>query len=343
MFQCLLAVCLLVASADGFVAPLTNGGSALPANNLAESTLLRTQRPPAPTLADHRTSVSAAAKRSLLPSMPFPQQDAPPLEVNFRQRSMRPDNSVSDERQKVIDECFEQYDAVYSLLWQREGGVGPYRVAGQYTTSSRKRALRAVRGDDKTFASESAKLAIPGTGSNLIATAARDGQEVVISNPGRMWSLQRRSLAQQFGIKHIHFVPVQGGVMEYGRIAGEELEIVKLLALLMPQITHPASLFSFMRAVYETFWLLMLLVKIEQDDVFAGLSKAWVEFNNAALTYENSLKQTVGAAQRGRTGFLITLAGTGFVLVRLAAMIISKVNTWWTRWRDRKNRSTVSA
>ena len=33
----------------------------------------------------------------------------------------------------------------------------------------------------------------------------------------------RRTLANEFGIKHIHFVPVVGGeyVMEYGRIAGE--------------------------------------------------------------------------------------------------------------------------
>ena len=32
-----------------------------------------------------------------------------------------------------------------------------------------------MRGDDKTFAGESAKLAIPGTGANLIATADREG------------------------------------------------------------------------------------------------------------------------------------------------------------------------
>jgi hypothetical protein len=37
------------------------------------------------------------------------------------------------------------------------------------------RALKCVRGDDKTFAGESAKLAIPGTGANLIATADREG------------------------------------------------------------------------------------------------------------------------------------------------------------------------
>jgi len=70
-----------------------------------------------------------------------------------------------------------------------------------------------------------------------------------------------------------------------------------------------------------------------------------VEFNNAALTYESSLKQSgskVGAAKQGRTGFLITLAGTGFVIVRVTARVISKVNHWWARWRDRNN-SAVSA
>jgi len=346
MFRLLLSVGLLVSCANGF-APAVG----LPRNAVAAKTLLGTgaQRllSTAKELASPHTAASAS-KRSLL-SLPFggPQQqqiEAPP-NVNFRQRSVRPDASVSEERQRVIDECFEQYNAVYSLLWQRKDGVGPFRVVGQYTTSSRKRALRAVRGDDKTFASESSQLAIPGSGSNLIATAARTGEEVVISNPGRMWSLKRRELCQEFGIKHIHFVPVQGGVMEYGRIAGEELEIVKLLALLMPHITQPASLFTFTSYVYETFWLLMLLVKVEQGDIFAGLSKAWVEFNNAALTYESSLKQSgskVGAAKQGRTGFLITLAGTGFVMVRVTARVISKVNHWWARWRDRNN-SAVSA
>ncbi len=67
-----------------------------------------------------------------------------------------------------------RYNAVYTLLWKKDA-KGVFFVQDQYTLESRKKALRRVRGDDRTFASESAKISIPGTGSNLIATADREG------------------------------------------------------------------------------------------------------------------------------------------------------------------------
>jgi len=172
--------------------------------------------------------------------------------------------SVNDGQRKAeIERCLAQYNAVYTILWEKDGD-GPFRVKGQYTIEARRRALRKVRGDDKTFASESAKIAIPSKGTNLIATASQTGKEQIISNPGSIWSLKRRFLAQEFGIRHIHFVPVNDGtgekVMEYGRLSGEELEIIRLLRLSVPLLTSPASLTDFIKGCMETFWLLLLLV-----------------------------------------------------------------------------------
>jgi hypothetical protein len=92
------------------------------------------------------------------------------------------------------------------------------------------RALRELRGDDKTFAGESAKLMIPGTGANLIATADREGtnrrygfrsyslffecsyklqvcthagMEQIIDNPEKIVDPTRRALAIEFGILNV--------------------------------------------------------------------------------------------------------------------------------------------
>jgi len=233
----------------------------------------------------------------------------------------------------VVESCLERYNAVYTMLWKRSSDTGSYRVIAHYSTDARKRALREVRGDDKTFASESAKLSIPGTGNNLIATAERTGEEVIISNPGRFWSLKRRKLALEFGIKHIHFVPVPGGgVMEYGRLAGEELEIVKLLNLQVPQVLRPTSVGTFIKSMAEISWLLLLLVKIENGDIFAGLSKAWVELNAAAFGFEKSLEAGVGGVggraatrHRGRARLLVAIVAPAFHATRA---FVSMVKAW---------------
>lgn len=63
------------------------------------------------------------------------------------------------EKQKRIEDCLQRNDAIYSILWQKMGNT--YRAVGQYTSEARTRALSRVRGDGKTFATESAKLQIP--------------------------------------------------------------------------------------------------------------------------------------------------------------------------------------
>lgn len=47
--------------------------------------------------------------------------------------------SVNDgQRKDEIERCLEQYNAVYTILWEKDGD-GPFRVKGQYTTEARRR------------------------------------------------------------------------------------------------------------------------------------------------------------------------------------------------------------
>ncbi len=123
-----------------------------------------------------------------------------------------------------LEDTMGQHNAIYAILWKKDEKDGLFRVADEYTLESRKQAMRRVRGDDKTFASESAKLSIPGTGPNLIALADREQREQIIDNPSDIWSPERRELAFTFGIKYIHFAPVPGQpgmVIEYGRASAQ--------------------------------------------------------------------------------------------------------------------------
>jgi len=263
------------------------------------------------------------------------------------------------EKQKRTEDCLQRNDAIYSILWQKSGNT--YRSIGQYTSEARTRALSRVRGDCKTFASESAKLEIPAR-VGPISRAAISGEEVVINHgpSGKLVGMQlaaRRSLANEFGIKHIHFVPVAGGlVMEYGRIAGEEVEVIKLVNQIMGQILHPVSTRAFFAGLLETFSLLLLLVKMEQHDVLAGLSKAIIAFYDAVLSFEKSLERDVLSAwsdtkspegtttlkrqnlsrKRGRA--LLFIIRPVFALTRFSVHVVKFVHLLWKQ----RNAPTVA-
>lgn len=123
--------------------------------------------------------------------------------------------------------------------------------------------------------------------------------------------------------------------MEYGRLAGEELEIVRLLNLQIPQILRPRSFKGFVRAFCETLWLLLLLVKIENGDIFAGLSKAWVELNAAAFGFEKSLEQgadRVGAsAATRRARLFVAMVAPAFHATRAVVTLIKASRQFWRR------------
>lgn len=79
-----------------------------------------------------------------------------------------------------------------------DDGKGNFRVAEDFTHESRKKALRKVRGDDKSFASESRNFSPPVNGTDPIASAARSGSKMVIKDPS--WAVKggffRTSLAR---------------------------------------------------------------------------------------------------------------------------------------------------
>merc|ERR1711871_1319562 len=110
-----------------------------------------------------------------------------------------------------IRKGFENLGASYCLFWQNKNMQ--FSVVAEYTTASRKEALQQTRGDSKTFASESKAFFLDAKGDGPVATAARTGEEVVISDVSTM---KRASLAREFGIAKVHLVPVEGGVLEYG-------------------------------------------------------------------------------------------------------------------------------
>merc|ERR1719247_3934229 len=110
-----------------------------------------------------------------------------------------------------IRKGFENLGASYCLFWQNKNMQ--YSVVAKYTTITRKEALKQSRGDDKTFATESKEFKLDAKGDGPVATAARTGEEVIISDVSTM---KRSKIAKEFGIAKVHMVPVEGGVLEYG-------------------------------------------------------------------------------------------------------------------------------
>jgi len=116
---------------------------------------------------------------------------------------------------EIMRKAFENLGASYALYWAREGDEFVPRA--DFTTASRKTSPATVRGDDKTFSSESMGYRLDANGDGPVATAARSGKEVYIADTSTM---KRAGLAKEFGIKRVHFVPFDGGVLEYGTPAG---------------------------------------------------------------------------------------------------------------------------
>jgi hypothetical protein len=106
---------------------------------------------------------------------------------------------------------FENLGASYCMFWSKEGDT--FKVVADYVTESRKRALKAARGDDETFCSKSREITIDANGDGPIATAFKTGKEATIVDASEM---KRAALAKEFGVKRIHFIPTECGVLEYG-------------------------------------------------------------------------------------------------------------------------------
>lgn len=122
---------------------------------------------------------------------------------------------------------YENLGASYSMFWAKQGDK--FKVVADYVTDSRKKSLKAARGDDETFCSKSREIILDAGGDGPVAKASRTGEEVTVYPPFQM---QRAALAEEFGIQRIHFVPAEGGVLEYGTPANTYLSGPTLAASL---------------------------------------------------------------------------------------------------------------
>lgn len=104
----------------------------------------------------------------------------------------------------------------YILFWSVSEKDGLLHVVADYVTEDRKQMLRTLRGDDKTFASESYGFGLDPTSKAPVAVAHRTGKQQSVTDAFSNTSFQRRKLAAEFHIQHVFWVPAGFGVVEYG-------------------------------------------------------------------------------------------------------------------------------
>jgi len=116
---------------------------------------------------------------------------------------------------QALQTAFASLGAKYVMLWEAQDGY--FSVAADFVAASEVKTRRTLRGDDKTFCSESRQFKLPAEGHGPVASASSTGKEVITPNPGQDHKLVRRSLAQEFNIKDMHCFPVtEGLVLECG-------------------------------------------------------------------------------------------------------------------------------
>jgi hypothetical protein len=125
---------------------------------------------------------------------------------------------IEDARQAIMPKAELQHafdsGATHAIFWRQKGDA--FEVGASYVLPERVRALKASRGDDKTYTSESLSLKIPVDSEGPVATAARSGKESVLEDPAANPNFKRAALAKEFNIGNCHFVPCRDGVLEYG-------------------------------------------------------------------------------------------------------------------------------
>jgi hypothetical protein len=103
--------------------------------------------------------------------------------------------------------------ASYAMYWKES--AGKLTVAGSYVTKTRKEALKKA-GLKMSFAEASQDTVLSVDGAGPVATAVRTLEPVYIQDIATCETMKRKGLAEQYGIASACFVPVKGGVIEYG-------------------------------------------------------------------------------------------------------------------------------
>mmetsp|Transcript_110024 Transcript_110024/g.354872 ORF Transcript_110024/g.354872 Transcript_110024/m.354872 type:complete len:656 (-) Transcript_110024:242-2209(-) len=139
-----------------------------------------------------------------------------------------------------IRKAFEDLGASYAMFWALQDEQ--FSVVADYTSESWAKDLRASRGDDKTFCSESRRLKIDAGGSEPVAETANLGIEIRVTVAESL-TLQRKALAAEFGLKALHLMPVEGGVLECG-ISDQKLTGLTLQAALKMRCDSAGSCYA---------------------------------------------------------------------------------------------------
>ena len=132
MRRCALAVCLILHSADGFVgqgAGLFGAKQMPPRSTHALST--------APVMRDQGLAHNFYRRQPLI-SRGSTQMEASSTSIGSSTESLLQQLEVDNMKQGEVEACLDRYNAVYTILWTKEGD-GPYRVAGHYTHDVRRR------------------------------------------------------------------------------------------------------------------------------------------------------------------------------------------------------------
>jgi hypothetical protein len=106
--------------------------------------------------------------------------------------------------------------AGYAIYWCNVDGQ--LVVAADYVTDSRKAQL-TEKGFTKSFAEESEPYSLPVDGDGPVATCYKTGEAQFVKDVTSS-SLKRKDLAAKYGIEQIAWVPMEGGVMEFGTSEG---------------------------------------------------------------------------------------------------------------------------
>ena len=111
----------------------------------------------------------------------------------------------------------ESTGAAYALYWKSVGET--LSCAGTYLSPAR-RFENIVTGTsdvgDEFYVKESESLTISGVGDGPIATVLHTDTAQFIEDAAACPSIMRRDAARRSGIKSICYVPVEGGVLEFG-------------------------------------------------------------------------------------------------------------------------------
>ena len=140
--------------------------------------------------------------------------------------------------------------AGYSIYWKQDANlatVGDTHVTGDY-----RRQLQAS-GKKLSFAEASKATVFDLLGPSPVAQAMRTRKPVFVQDISREADDERAAIAIEYGIRQVAFVPVLGGVIEFGAtVQNPWLNVYEALQQTMPNEEIETALAS--GATYMMFW-----------------------------------------------------------------------------------------